>query len=884
MIELKDFQKTAIDQLSLTFLDLWKTGKYRLPLVFKAPTGAGKTVMIADFLRCLDDNYQFHEDKAYLWVSFGGDESYSQSRNNLYDYFNEGTDMHLKNLNNLSEGKLYKNNIFFINWSKIKGTDKESRKLRRSGGVGYGGKAIFDDFIQKTKKERNFVLIVDEAHTETNTHLANEVIDLIDPRIILKITATPKDLPSVSDVSQKKAGFVEALESDVIASGLIKEKIIIQTEEDIKKLENKKLSEDEIMLELAYNKRLELKKYYKELGLDINPLVLIQLPSDFKEKEEVQANQKEIVLRYLKSKGVKENEIAIWLSGNKDEEKLKYITDNNDKINFMIFKVAPATGWDCPRADILVMFREITSPTFHTQIIGRIKRMPEAHHYEKEELNRAFIYTNYNKSHIKSVKEIENGNKPPIYYTKLKKGIERITLTTTYHQRVDFNTLTPEDKWQKFFKEFLDTEFGTIYEVSKQNENHKKIESDIDLKKKNIDNQIVVNAEIESFDNFVNEIKEKGKDFNYHFSQLDVERLYNLLCFEELRKQGDEEAKYNPSRSWGPLKKALNVWFSTRIGLDRSVYYPIIVNELLKESSKLKTVIGKALKAFRKKYEIEIRGKEGGIMAKGAGQERLLEGYRVLDLADEKGVYCTKLLADLGADVIVVEPSSGSKGRHRGPFFHDEPHVEKSLYFLYFNTSKRSITLNLEHPDGQAIFKRLAKTADVVVETSPVGYMKSLGLDYDALSGINPKLVMTSISPFGQTGPYKDYKSSDLVAMAMGGYMQITGDPEKPPVRLGNEHSHYPAPQYAALGILGALYYRDISSGRGQYIDMSLFEPIIPYHLEQHQAAMWKFQRQNPIRVGLHSYIGIPLGVYPCKDGWAAALTTTNKEWDDLAQ
>jgi len=610
MIELKDFQKTAIDQLSLTFLDLWKTGKYRLPLVFKAPTGSGKTVMIADFLRCLDDNYQFHEDKAYLWVSFGGDESYSQSRNNLYDYFNEGTDMHLKNLNNLSEGKLYKNNIFFINWSKIKGTDKESRKLRRSGGVGYGGKAIFDDFIQKTKKERNFVLIVDEAHTETDTHLANEVIDLIDPRIILKITATPKDLPSISDVSQKKAGFVEALESDVIASGLIKEKIIIQTEEDIKKLENKKLSEDEIMLELAYNKRLELKKYYKELGLDINPLVLIQLPSDFKEKEEVQANQKEIVLRYLKSKGVKENEIAIWLSGNKDEEKLKYITDNNDKINFMIFKVAPATGWDCPRADILVMFREITSPTFHTQIIGRIKRMPEAHHYEKEELNRAFIYTNYNKSHIKSVKEIENGNKPPIYYTKLKKGIERITLTTTYHQRVDFNTLTPEDKWQKFFKEFLDTEFGTIYEVSKQNENYKKIESDIDLKKKNIDNQIIVNAEIESFDDFVNEIKEKGKDLNYHFSQLDVERLYNLLCFEELRKQGDEEAKYNPSRSWGPLKKALNVWFSTRIGLDRSVYYPIIVNELLEESSKLKTVIGKALKAFRKKYEIEIRGKE----------------------------------------------------------------------------------------------------------------------------------------------------------------------------------------------------------------------------------------------------------------------------------
>ena len=516
--------------------------------------------------------------------------------------------MNLKDVNNLSEGKLYKNNIFFINWSKIKGTDKESKKLRKSGGVGYGGDAVFDDFIKKTRSERDIVLIIDEAHTETDTHLANEVVDLIDPRIILKVTATPKDLPNISDVSQKKAGFVEALESDVIASGLIKEKIIIQTEEDIKKLGNKQLSEDEIMLELAYNKRQELKKYYKELGLDINPLVLIQLPSDYKEKEEVQTNLKDLVLSYLKQKGVKENEIAVWLSGNKDEDKLKYITDNNDKINFMIFKVAPATGWDCPRAEILVMFREITSPTFHTQIIGRIKRMPEAHHYEKEELNKAYIYTNYNKSHIRDIKEVENENKPPIYYTKLKKNIERIALETTYHQRTDFNTLTPPPLWQKFFLQTMDEVFSTKLQFV--TENAKSIKSHFDLSTTSVNNQIVVNAEIESFDNFVHEIKEKGKNFDYHFSQLDVERLYNLLCFEELKKQGDEEAKYNPSRSWGQLKSAVNVWFNTRLGLDRAVYYPIVVNELLKESSELKIAISKALKEFRKKYEIEIREKE----------------------------------------------------------------------------------------------------------------------------------------------------------------------------------------------------------------------------------------------------------------------------------
>ena len=274
----------------------------------------------------------------------------------------------------------------------------------------------------------------------------------------------------------------------------------------------------------------------------------------------------------------------------------------------MIFKVAPATGWDCPRADILVMFREITSPTFHTQIIGRIKRMPEAHHYKLEELNKAYIYTNYNKSHIRDVAKPETPNKPPVYYTKLKKGVDRIILETTYHQRTDFNTLTPPPLWQKFFLQTLDAEFGT--KIQFVTENLKMIKKHFDFSSTDVNNQIVVDAEIESFDNFVHEIKEKGKNLDYHFSQLDVERLYNLLCFEELKKQGDDEAKYNPSRSWGQLKSALNVWFNTRFGFDMVIYYPVIVNELLKNSSVLKTAISKTLKDFRQKYEIEIKEKE----------------------------------------------------------------------------------------------------------------------------------------------------------------------------------------------------------------------------------------------------------------------------------
>lgn len=607
-IHLKDFQESAINQLSLTFLDLWKTGNYKIPLIFKAPTGAGKTIMMAEFLRCLDDNYQFHEDKAYLWISFGGDESYTQSKNKLYHYYNEGTDMNLKDINNISEGKLYKNNIFFINWSKIKGTDKESKKLRKPNEHTEGEFGVFDEFIKKTKNERDLVLIIDEAHTETNTTLANEVIELINPRIILKVTATPKDLPSISDVTQKKAGFIEVLEEYVIKSGLIKEKIIIQTEEEIKQLENKEYSEDEIMLELAFKKRLELKKYYEDLELDINPLVLIQLPSDEKEKEDVASNKKDMVLSFLKQKGVKENEIAIWLSNEK--KNLELIEKNNNEVNFMIFKVAPATGWDCPRADVLVMFREIGSPSFHTQIIGRIKRMPEGHHYAKEELNKAYIYTNYNKNHIKDIKEVENGNKPPIYYTKLREGISQITLETIFHHRTDFNTLTPPPLWQKSFVKSLDNHFGTELLSIDFSKNITSIKNKINLDQESVNNQIIVDAEIESFDNFVKEIKDKGKNLDYHFSQLDIERLYNLLCFEELKKQQLDEAKYNPSRSWGQLKQALNVWFSTRFGLDRSVWYKIIVNELLNPNSELKKAIHKALIEFRTTYNIEIKEKE----------------------------------------------------------------------------------------------------------------------------------------------------------------------------------------------------------------------------------------------------------------------------------
>jgi crotonobetainyl-CoA:carnitine CoA-transferase CaiB-like acyl-CoA transferase len=264
--------------------------------------------------------------------------------------------------------------------------------------------------------------------------------------------------------------------------------------------------------------------------------------------------------------------------------------------------------------------------------------------------------------------------------------------------------------------------------------------------------------------------------------------------------------------------------------------------------------------------------------------EGFLPKYRVLDLADEKGAYCSKLLGDLGAEVIKVEPPCGDKTRFRGPFFKDEVHPEKSLFFLYFNTSKGSITLNIENGVGQEIFKKLVKKADVVVESFPVGYLAKLGLDYPKLKRVNPKLVMASITPYGQKGPLSGYKAEDINVMAMSGYMQLVGEPDQAPLVLGGEQSFYPGSQYAAVGTMAALFYRDAVSGKGQYVDVPMQEAMISYWQEQTPVPMWHKTKENNTRVGAMDAMVTPCGLYPCKDGWISLCVVTPQEWDTLAQ
>ncbi|MBW2666231.1 MAG: CoA transferase, partial [Deltaproteobacteria bacterium] len=167
-----------------------------------------------------------------------------------------------------------------------------------------------------------------------------------------------------------------------------------------------------------------------------------------------------------------------------------------------------------------------------------------------------------------------------------------------------------------------------------------------------------------------------------------------------------------------------------------------------------------------------------------------LAGIRVLELADESGVYCGKLLADLGADVIKVEPPGGDPTRAFPPFIDNRPGEVRSFFFQYMNTSKRSLVLDLDDRAACDRLRRLAAAADLVIETLPPGTLAARDLGWSTLREINPGLVMTSITGFGQTGPRRDFRSSDLVAAALGGAMTVIGEPEDPPVTLAGEQCH----------------------------------------------------------------------------------------------
>ncbi len=604
MFALKSFQETAIAKLKDQFLNLWKSPHDNIPLVFKSPTGSGKTIMMAQFLRDLVGDPRFYgNDVAFVWLTFN-EESYIQSKNKLFSYYGGASELDLLDLNDLSQGGMSKNSVFFINWQKIKGKSKESRKLRKDNEWGL----TFDSFINKTKEDgRKLVVIIDEEHIGADTELASEIIDgLIQPKITIRVSATPKYIPDAEEISEQRGGFVQAKREEVIEAGLIKEKIIFQTEEDLNRKDFKGTDQDEILLELAYQKRQDLIKHYKNLGVEVNPLVMIQLPNDDQASNDTTTtNKQDIVLNFLKEKGVLEDEIAIWLS--QEKVNLEYIEDNKSPISFLLFKQAAATGWDCPRAGVLVMFREIRNPTFAIQTVGRILRMPFGSHFPIPELNLGYLYTNYKRNEVLTeYGKSTTDNRPAIYGSYRKADIKPIIVESVFMSRTDYNDLG--DTFQETFSKVANEYFG-ITQKDTPAQSIKKLEAKNLETNPSVTNGLIIGVEIDDYDNFTKELIAEGSSHDQEMSQHDLERLYNLLCFKFISHQVDENKKFAPERSWGKLKTALNVWLLNVTDQDRKYIYTLVVNDLLHESSVLAPLIGITLEQYRPIREKEVNKK-----------------------------------------------------------------------------------------------------------------------------------------------------------------------------------------------------------------------------------------------------------------------------------
>lgn len=261
--------------------------------------------------------------------------------------------------------------------------------------------------------------------------------------------------------------------------------------------------------------------------------------------------------------------------------------------------------------------------------------------------------------------------------------------------------------------------------------------------------------------------------------------------------------------------------------------------------------------------------------------EKALSGIRILDLTRVlAGPYCAMLFADLGAEVIKIEPPEGEMIRENPPMVETGkggPHDrDRSGYFLSLNRNKYGITLNLKHPKAVQILKELVKISDVVLENYAPGVMKRLGIDYPVLKEVNPRIVMCSISGFGQWGPNAERIAFDIIAQAMGGLMSVTGLPDSPPIRCGTSLGDLNAATHAAFAIMAALWYRE-RTGKGQYIDISMQEAMVS--ILEGAVVRWTIGNELLTPIGSHNTNESPMAAYRCKDGYIVICTVGNEHW-----
>jgi len=583
------FQANAIEELLRKFKQLWASPHHPAQLVLKSPTGSGKTFMMANFISQLVNQPDWQHDVAFVWITFSDDLA-MQSRDKFRDFFFPNNYCRMLTAADFNNGILQKNDILFLNWQKLVAHNSKDRVLRRPDDPqlyresGY----YFEDLVDNTAAAgRRIVLIIDESHTHVSDLAKDRVIKPLNPKIIIKVSATPfKDRAELGDflcdVQAKKAALVEVEHEDVVAEGLIKEKILFQTEDDVKQFQGR--DQDEMLLDMAIKKRNELVEEYKKYNLNINPLVLIQLPNDdHKLLEQGFPTKEEIVTQFLRNKGIPDERISSWFDDKKPDP---YIAVNDRAIDFMLFKQAAGTGWDCPRAHVLVMFREIGSNTFYTQTLGRILRIPEPKlipPIHSALLKTGFVYTNYSRNQI-GIPDQSTTNKPFVYISTLKYSTIDLPdcLQTDFESRVDYGDLADSNKFQKSMIQTFNKFFGIDMDTDMYHVRQKKVAAKgIDMNPV-ISNSIMTDVEIRDIDAIGDHLSD-GNDLENETSENDLEKIFTMYCMKVLAEQTSNDAKIsNIARSWSPLKSALRVWMRSTVNPNTIICYKVFIADIRK--------------------------------------------------------------------------------------------------------------------------------------------------------------------------------------------------------------------------------------------------------------------------------------------------------------
>jgi type III restriction enzyme len=437
-MQLRDYQKKAVEKLKSTANTLLELQGNKT-IIFEAPTGSGKTVMMAEFLKELVENRKDEKLFSFIWAA--PHQLHTQSKDKLERYYFDSKALRCSYFKDLTDKQIGENEILFLNWESI---NKADNIYIRDNENEFNLSRVIENTIDQG---RIVVLVIDESHFAAKTETSQELIQMIQSKISVEVSATPhiKGDEQIT-VHREKVIEEEMIKKRIALNPGFKNIIQQQRLGEVGVTSTAAETTNELVIKTALQKREELKSVLQDIGSTVNPLMLIQLPDRRQGVEDVQDE----VTQILKDKHlitIENGKLAIYLS--EDKANLENITRNDSEVEVMIFKQAIALGWDCPRACILVLFRDWKSITFSIQTIGRILRMPELKHYDDEELNTGFVYTNL--SDI-SIQEDIAGSYLTINHSSRKPDYKNISLRSVHSKRFREETrLTPQ-----FIRDFLD--------------------------------------------------------------------------------------------------------------------------------------------------------------------------------------------------------------------------------------------------------------------------------------------------------------------------------------------------------------------------------------------------------------------------------------------